>query len=65
MAEKNADREDFWGANHFRVDNGRKWSVQPRLRLFNSDGKASLKRQKSQETTTNTQDVSKFYWFYV
>ena len=34
MAEKNADREDFWGANHFRVDNGRKWSVQPRLRLF-------------------------------
>ena len=31
----------------------------------NSDGKASLKRQKSLETTTDTQDASKFYWFYV
>ena len=30
-----------------------------------SDGKANLKRQKSPETTTNTQDVSKCYWFYV
>ena len=29
------------------------------------DGKASLKRQKSPETTTDTQDASKFYWFYV
>ena len=27
----------------------------------NSDGKASLKRQKPPETTTDTQDVSKFY----
>ena len=26
-----------------------------------SEGKASLKRQKSPETTTDTQDVSKFY----
>ena len=30
-----------------------------------SDGKASLKRKKSPETTTDTQDVSKCYWFYV
>ena len=29
----------------------------------NTDGKASLKRQKSPETTTDTQDLSKFYWF--
>ena len=29
MAEKNADREDFRGANHYRVDNGRNRSVQP------------------------------------
>ena len=27
----------------------------------NSDGKASLKRQKSPETTTDTQGMSKFY----
>ena len=30
-----------------------------------SDGKASLKRKKSPEITTDTQDVSKCYWFYV
>ena len=29
MAEKNADREDFQGANHLRVINGRNQSVQP------------------------------------
>ena len=28
---------------------------------FNSDGKASLKRQKLPETTTDTQGMSKFY----
>ena len=33
--------------------------------MDNSDGKASLKQQKSLETTTDTQDASKFYWFYV
>ena len=33
--------------------------------MDNSDGKASLKRQKSPETTTDTQGMSKFYWFYV
>ena len=27
----------------------------------NSDGKTSLKRQRSPETTTDTQDVGKFY----
>ena len=27
-------------------------------------GKASLKRQRTPETTTDTQDLSKFYWFY-
>ena len=30
----------------------------------NSDGKASLKRQKSPENTTDAQGMSKFYWFY-
>ena len=29
--------------------------------MDNSDGKASLKRQKSPETTTDTQGMSKFY----
>ena len=29
MAKKNTDREDFWGANHLRMDNGRDRSVQP------------------------------------
>ena len=33
--------------------------------MDNSDGKASLKRQKSPETTTDTQGMSKFYWFYM
>ena len=33
--------------------------------MDNSDGKASLKQQKSPETTTDTQGMSKFYWFYV
>ena len=33
--------------------------------MDNSDGKASLKWQKSPETTTDTQGMSKFYWFYV
>ena len=33
--------------------------------MDNSDGKASLKRQKSPETTTDTQGMSKFHWFYV
>ena len=31
----------------------------------NSDGKVSLKQQKTPETTTDTQDASKCYWFYV
>ena len=30
----------------------------------NSDDKASLKRQKSPENTTDTQGMSKCYWFY-
>ena len=33
--------------------------------MNNSDGKITLKRQKSPETTTETQDMGKFYWFYV
>ena len=33
--------------------------------MDNSDGKASLKWQKSLETTTDTQGISKFYWFYM
>ena len=35
------------------------------LSTARGNGKASLKRQKSLKTTTDTQDVSKFYWFYV
>ena len=31
MAEKNADREDFRGANHHREDNGRNRSVRPSI----------------------------------
>ena len=31
----------------------------------NSDSKVSLKRQKSPRTATDTQDVRKFYWFFV
>ena len=34
-----------------------------RLDRSNSDGKTSLKWQKSPETTANSQDVSNFYWF--
>ena len=30
-----------------------------------SDGKASLKRQKLLETTTDIQDLSKFYWLLI
>ena len=33
--------------------------------MNNNDGKASLKRQKSPETTTDTKDVSKCHWFYM
>ena len=32
--------------------------------MDNSDGKASLKQQKSSETTRDTQGMSKFYRFY-
>ena len=32
--------------------------------MNNSDGKASLKRQKSPENTTDTQGMSNFYLFY-
>ena len=32
--------------------------------MNNSDGKESLKRQKSPETTTDTQGMNKFYLFY-
>ena len=33
MAEKHADRDDFRGASHLRVDSGRNRSVKPCLRL--------------------------------
>ena len=33
--------------------------------MNNSDSKISLKRQKSPETTTETHDIGKFYWFYM
>ena len=68
LARKNSDREDFRGANRLRVHKGRNLRVQPWLRLINwnnSNGKPSLKRQRTPETTMYTQDVSKFYWFYV
>ena len=38
---------------------------RPLYNRNNSDGKASLKRQRTPETTTDTKDVSKFYWFNV
>ena len=36
-------------------------ALTPSFDRNNSDGKASLKRKKSPETTTDTQDVSKCY----
>ena len=45
MAKKNTDREDFWGANHLRMDNGRKCAAfTSSFDRNKSDGKASLKR---------------------
>ena len=41
------------------------WIFYTYFDMDNSDGKASLKQQKSLETTTDTQGMSKFYWFYV
>ena len=38
---------------------------RPLYNRNNSDGKASLKRQRTPGTTTDTKDVIKFYWFYV
>ena len=38
---------------------------RPLYNRNNSDGKASLKRQRTPETTTDTKDVYKFYWFNV
>ena len=38
--------------------------VMSKGEVNNSDGKASLKQQKSPKTTTDTRDASKFYWFY-
>ena len=67
MAEKNAEREDFRGANHLRVERSKsEWAaLTSSFDMNKSDGKASLKRQKSPETMTDTQDVSKFYRFNV
>ena len=62
MAEKNADQEDFPREQRSKSECAALTSSFDRN---NSDhGKARLKRQKSPETTTDTQDVSKFYWFY-
>ena len=66
MAEKNADQEDFWGAGHLHPPCGQQSisecaALTPSFDMNNSDGKASLKQQKSPETTTDTQDMSKFY----
>ena len=40
-------------------------SISTVVQQENSEGKASLKRQRTPETTTDTKDVSKFYWFNV
>ena len=58
MAEKNADREDFPREQRSKSECAALTSSFDRN---NSDGKASLKQQKSPETTTDTQDVSKCY----
>ena len=40
------------------------WRFLPFQACFASDGKTSLRRLKSPETTTDTQHVNKFCWFY-
>ena len=62
VAEKNADQEDFPRERRLKSECA---ALTSSLDRNNSDGKASFKRQKSPETTTDTQDASKFYWFYV
>ena len=57
MAEKNADQEDFPREQRSKSECAALTSSFDRN---NSDGKASFKRQKSPETTTDTQDASKF-----
>ena len=41
------------------------YSLDSSYKRNNSDGKESVKRQRTPETTTDTKDVSKLYWFYV
>ena len=41
------------------------WTRHALCDMDNSDSKASLKQKKSPETTTDTRDMSKFYWFYM
>ena len=41
------------------------YSLDSSYKRNNSDGKESVKRQRTPETTTDTKDVSKLYRFYV
>ena len=59
MAEKNADQEDFWGAGHLHLPCGQQSisecvALTSSFDMNNSDGKASLKQQKSPDVATAT-----------
>ena len=59
MAEKNADQEDFWGAGHFHPPCGQQSisecvALTSSFDMNNSDGKVSLKQQKSPDVATAT-----------
>ena len=58
MAEKNADQEDFPREQRSKSECAALTSSFDRN---NSDGKVSLKQQKTPETTTDKQDASKCY----
>ena len=58
MAEKNADQEDFPREQRSKSECAALTSSFDRN---NSDGKASLKRPRTPETTTDARGVSKFY----
>ena len=64
MAEENADRKDFLGCKPSPLGQRLKSECAALTSSFdmnNNDGKENLKRQKSPETSKDTQDVSKFY----
>ena len=58
-------KELVWGTKCGRFAMSKDEVLTSSFDMDNSDGKASLKRQKSSETTTDTRGMSKFYWFYM